>query len=306
MNNTAPNLKQAIDAINNKEYPRAREILKVLINSDPNDVNAWILYARVAVNREQAVECLERVLLLDPGNRAGLKMMAMLRPPQNPVVVPQPDETTPASITQTKPQTPHSPASLADQRAKPVLRAKNKSGESGSSQTRSKPNNEVTRRAERENRIIWTVVILFAICLLTIVCMSIFQNSFNFTQLFNSAPTPSSDELLSVINQNMRAANAENIDSYMATIHTKSPLYRQTEDALKEAFSTYNLSYSVAALRVEKQSSSEAEVHFVLTTKKISGPDFRDNSIEGVFIMRPEDGVWKIYQQEIIDVTYLN
>jgi hypothetical protein len=306
MNNTTPNLKQAIEAIKNKEYPRAREILKVLINSDPNAVNAWLLYARVAVNREQAVQCLERVLMLDPGNPTGQKMMVMLRPPQNPVVVPQPGQTTPASITKTKSQTPHSPPSLADQRAKPVLRSKNKTVGPGPNQTKSKPTNDVTKKAERENRIIWTVVILIAICLLTVVCMSIFQNSFNFAQLFNSAPTPSSDELLSVINQNMRAANAENIDSYMATIHTKSPLYRQTEDDLKEAFTTYDMSYSVAALRVEKQSSSEAEVHFVLTTKKINGPDFRDNVTEGIFIMRPEDGAWKIYQQKNIDVTYLN
>jgi tetratricopeptide (TPR) repeat protein len=306
MTNSKPNLNQVIEAIKNKDYPYAREILKVIINSDPNIVDAWLLYARVAENRKQAIQCLERALRLDPENHTGLKMLAMLKPPQKPLHPVEPEKPDTSIMPDALPDTSrHSSLSTTlqpnevQQRINPQTRSK-------VSQTKAKPKSDISIKAERENRIIWAVVILFAICLLAVVCMALFQNSFDFSQIIGAPPTPSKDELLSVINLNISAANAENIDSYLNTIHSKSPLYRQTESALKDAFSTYDLSYSVAALRVEKQSGSEAEVHFVLTTRKIKGPDFKDNVIEGTFIMRPEDGVWKIYDQKNLDVTYLN
>jgi hypothetical protein len=132
-----------------------------------------------------------------------------------------------------------------------------------------------------------------------------FQNPGEITRFFESGPTPTSDELFAVIYENIRAANAEDIDAYMQTIHGDSPLYKQTEGDLSKAFATYDLSYTVSDLRVEQRRSGEAKVHFALTSRKISGPTFRDNVVEGVYILRPEDGNWKLFQYEDLEVTYL-
>jgi hypothetical protein len=150
------------------------------------------------------------------------------------------------------------------------------------------------------------VAILIIICLLSVGAFLLLQDSTDVGGLFEAAPTPTSDELFAVIYRNIQAANAEDVTAYMDTIHSNSPLYDQTENALRMAISTYDLSYSTSNLSVEELSRKEARVHFFLTTRKISGPAFRDNTIEGVFVLRPEDGVWKIYQQETLEVTFLN
>ena len=124
--------------------------------------------------------------------------------------------------------------------------------------------------------------------------------------LFTSSaqPTPNDQELFNVLYMNARAANSEDIGAYMATIHSKSPLYRQTESALREVFSQYDLSYWFYDLQVTKLTSTEARVHFSLSTTRIRGPAFRDNIVTGTMILRLEDGIWKIYNQEVENIQY--
>ena len=49
-----------------------------------------------------------------------------------------------------------------------------------------------------------------------------------------------------------------------------------------------------------------ATIFFVLTTKKINGPTFRDNRVTGTMYLRKVDGAWKIYDQKISNVEYLD
>jgi hypothetical protein len=109
-----------------------------------------------------------------------------------------------------------------------------------------------------------------------------------------------------VIIENIRASNAESVNHYMATIHSKSPSYQSTKSMTQEAFSLFDLSYKVSGLKIITQTKNEVVVAFTLTTRKIRGPSFRDNRINGEMILREEDGKWKIYEQVVHDVKYLN
>ncbi len=51
---------------------------------------------------------------------------------------------------------------------------------------------------------------------------------------------------------------------------------------------------------------NEVVVAFILTTRKIRGPSFRDNKIDGEMILKKEEGYWKIYDQDVHNVKYLN
>jgi tetratricopeptide (TPR) repeat protein len=304
MNDSRHQMNLAITAIKNKEYARAREILKFVLISDPDIVEAWLLYARVALEKEQAIQCLERVLKLDPTNSLGLKMLGQLEAAQNQTEQPLPNQ--PAS----------KPGIIGIEGTSPSSKeiqgldhgSDNQSTEiqeqRPAAQGIQKPRDKA-RKGEARFNFIWVLVFII-LCSLIGGGFALSQNSIDITNIFNSAPTPTSDELFAVINRNISAANSEDIAGYMETIHTKSPLYKQTEESLMMAFSTYDLLYSVSDLKVEYLSGSEAKIHFVLTSRKISGPTFRDNAVEGVFILRPEDGVWKLYQYENLEVTYLN
>jgi hypothetical protein len=119
-----------------------------------------------------------------------------------------------------------------------------------------------------------------------------------------ASPTP--ENVTAVILENIRASNAENVSRYMATIHSKSPAYKSTESMTKEAFSMFDLSYKLSELKVIEQNKNQAVVAFVLTTRKIRGPSFRDNRINGEMTLKKENGVWKIYNQKVHNVKYLN
>jgi len=56
----------------------------------------------------------------------------------------------------------------------------------------------------------------------------------------------------------MAAANAEDIDSYLETIHPKSSGRLLTRTTMKGLFDDYDLSYSVAGLEVLEMIEEEA------------------------------------------------
>jgi hypothetical protein len=49
----------------------------------------------------------------------------------------------------------------------------------------------------------------------------------------------------------------------------------------------------------------EAKVRFSQVTRKISGPEFRDNRVSGVHVLRKLNGEWKLFDTERIKVDYL-
>jgi hypothetical protein len=61
-------------------------------------------------------------------------------------------------------------------------------------------------------------------------------------------------------------------------------------------------------LEIASQTSTRVEVAFVLTTRKVRGPAFRENQVIGVVTLKKDkdDGdKWKIYSQTTDDVIYL-
>lgn len=68
----------------------------------------------------------------------------------------------------------------------------------------------------------------------------------------------------------------------------------------------FDLSTKVYNVKILTLSDKEARVSFTLITKKIRGPAFRDNRVDGVMVLRPDKGQWKLYSQENDNVTYLD
>ncbi len=118
--------------------------------------------------------------------------------------------------------------------------------------------------------------------------------------------TESDGEIMSLMNENLRALENEDMEGYMATIHEQSAGYAITEHTMLEAFDMYDLKYELIDVKVVEKSSQEAKVKFVQITQKIDGPVFRDNKISGVHILKKSDGKWKIYDTQIDSIDYLN
>jgi hypothetical protein len=125
----------------------------------------------------------------------------------------------------------------------------------------------------------------------------------NFT---NNQPSSTPMDFTAVIYENIRASNAEDKQAYMATIHPDSPAYKTTEETLDSIFDNYDLSYRVSNLSVIEENNWEVKITFTLVTRKLRGPDFRHNQVDGIIIQRKDGDVWKIYNQTVENVKYLD
>jgi hypothetical protein len=261
---------QAVAAAKQKDFATARTLLKQLLKQEPNNLDAWLLGAYVVESRSDAIRCYERALQIDPQHAYAKQKLAELNSlPPEPAPVKPPGQ--PAAS---------QPKAVQAQSASPP-EAKSKSST-------------------------WMFVlagVLIGVCCLTVGGISILSSG-GLSSLWSSQPMPTDQQLFDVLHENARAGVTEDLDAYMATIHPNSPLYNQTEDTLKDMFAQFDLNFEFYDLTVTSLKSNEAKIHFSLLTRKRAGPDFRNNIVIGTMILRPDNGVWKIYNQTVEDVQY--
>ena len=111
-----------------------------------------------------------------------------------------------------------------------------------------------------------------------------------------AVPDPSA-AVVAVINAEVAASNAEDIDAYMACIDPSSPSYSSTRDQMTTTFEKYDFHIEVTDVQVLDLSATVAHVQAVLTTTEISGPSFSDNRLTAVFELHTVNGAWKIYSE---------
>lgn len=112
--------------------------------------------------------------------------------------------------------------------------------------------------------------------------------------------------ILAVIQANLKAMENEDVEATMATIDPSSTAYAMTQEMIKVIFDQYDLKYEISGLKVLKTTDQEAEVAFTQVTRKVSGPDFRNNKIQGIHTLRKVNGAWKIFASRIVKTTYLD
>jgi hypothetical protein len=118
------------------------------------------------------------------------------------------------------------------------------------------------------------------------------------------AETP--NDPVSVVQENIKAMNNKDLDKAMATVDEQSASYDQTKQIAKKLFELYDLKYELDSVRVIMQTDDEARVGCMQTTRKVRGPEFRDNKIDFVHTLRKVDGNWKIYYSKVMKLDYLN
>lgn len=114
------------------------------------------------------------------------------------------------------------------------------------------------------------------------------------------------DEITSVIFENLKFAENEDLEGCMATIHEQSPTYAVTEKQMEQIFDIYDLKYKMESVKVIEKSSQEAVVEYVQITSKENGPEFRDNKVKGTHTLKKSNGKWKLYSSEITSIEYLD
>jgi hypothetical protein len=111
--------------------------------------------------------------------------------------------------------------------------------------------------------------------------------------------TPTNQELFDVVYHNARAANNEDIEDYMSTMHPGNSAGFLNRAGMDLIFSQYDLNFYYYDLSVISASADEASLHYALQTTKVNGPDFGNNIVTGTMVLRRDNGQWKIYSADI-------
>ena len=101
---TTTQLQEAVTAIKAGKRQVAGRLLKEILVSDHQNVQAWFLLSYVVETAQQKIACLERALKLDPAHQGDQKRLSILDPatysrpdqvgpqPQEPPQLPAPKE----------------------------------------------------------------------------------------------------------------------------------------------------------------------------------------------------------------------
>ena len=103
---------------------------------------------------------------------------------------------------------------------------------------------------------------------------------------------------------NFQATQAEDLKGIMSTMHSKSPNRAATQAQLPALFQQYDLKYELLDYQFVSVSGEYAIVRVKQYTSKLSGPDFRNNTIDSFMIFRQENAQWKLWAQTILDVEF--
>lgn len=110
----------------------------------------------------------------------------------------------------------------------------------------------------------------------------------------------------SVIKANAAYMNEEDLKAAMSTIHPESPSYPATESMMKQIFDRYDLNFKIGSIKVLEQKDNDAKVEFTQVTKKIKGPDFKNNKATGIHTLKKDGSSWKIYSTEMTNIEFLD
>jgi tetratricopeptide (TPR) repeat protein len=81
---TSQQLKTAYKTAKAGDRPRARQLIKEVLEVEPNNDAAWFLYARIAGDMQKSIYCLKKVLEINPSHALAKQDLEKLSPdPQN-------------------------------------------------------------------------------------------------------------------------------------------------------------------------------------------------------------------------------
>lgn len=121
-----------------------------------------------------------------------------------------------------------------------------------------------------------------------------------------SAKVPVSSPL-TVVRAQFNALNRQDWNASMDSIHPASPIFQSTKE-FGEALlaNNYKLRFTLQSIALESTTADTAKVRFTQITKRISGPEFRNNRLIGVHTLKKHQGKWKIYDTKTIKIEYLD
>lgn len=121
------------------------------------------------------------------------------------------------------------------------------------------------------------------------------------------APAASDEEaVLAALRASIQAFNDSDFAAYKDGFDPESPDRDLTIGLAENLFRTYRFRVTVDRAEVEKIEGGLATVRAVQTTRRVSGPPFRDETVEVVHTFRRHEGRWLLRTTDVEKTMYLD
>ena len=112
------------------------------------------------------------------------------------------------------------------------------------------------------------------------------------------------NEILKVLNKNIDAAQNEDVDAFLNTIHEDSPQLSSTKGGMEYVFKNFDMRYELEDVKFISISNEEVKVIYQQTTKAVNGTGFTNARSIGIHTLKKsKDGKWKIFKTEYISTA---
>ena len=112
-------------------------------------------------------------------------------------------------------------------------------------------------------------------------------------------------ELNTVLSNNLKCSQNENIPGILTTVHTESPVYDNTRRLFIRICKNYDLKYELLSSKLAGATGEYAILRVKIKTTKIKGPAFKPNISDCLQIFKKENEKWKLWNACILSIKYL-
>ncbi len=110
--------------------------------------------------------------------------------------------------------------------------------------------------------------------------------------------------LRGVVQDNLRAYDAEDADGAMRSVHTRSPQYEPTRAALPEQFQDLDVTAKVTDFKYMGHDDEFAVARVKIQVEGPSGSVFVNNTTDDIVLFHQEGGIWKLWTSEVLGVDF--
>ena len=116
---------------------------------------------------------------------------------------------------------------------------------------------------------------------------------------------PLATTLRGVVEDHVRAYNAQDVQGAMRDVHTRSPEYDSTKAAMEQQFRDQPVT---AKLVDFKYMGHDDEFAVARLQMEVGGPptsQFQNNVVDEVMLFHQETGTWKLWSDEVLGVKFV-
>jgi len=110
--------------------------------------------------------------------------------------------------------------------------------------------------------------------------------------------------LRGVVQDNLRAYDAEDADGAMRSVHTRSPQYEPTRAALPEQFQDLDVTAKLTDFRYMGHDDEFAVARVKIQVEGPSGSVFVNNTTDDIVLFHQEGDIWKLWTDEVLGVDF--